>query len=370
MVQELPGQHGAERRHAGARPRDGAAGPGGRQHRLGLQAAWPRDPPEPLAQAHHGAREPPRVREPQHDRHAQDPQEVRKARRAHQAHGGLLHPRGPAPRRPQLGLCSGSRSFEWPSSHPVPSISLSILPPPFPTPCPCLPSLCLIPYPPLPCPSPFPSSPLHSPPQHPPSSSSLSHPHLLPLIIPLISLPSPSPKAELPEVSETPKLLLDMLCPKSSTFRPNAPFQSPLSQASPSLRFPCLSGHSPAIHDRNKLISCLPPLDPFSPRPQGTFLPDYVAQELDLMQNDPAVADIQERARVALGYINMIRKELVKAVPGASPGPGSCSPLHQPPTTPLHAAPFEPPPEKTTPLDLWGGLLGPVAADADDDDDA
>lgn len=41
---------------------------------------------------------------------------------------------------------------------------------------------------------------------------------------------------------------------------------------------------------------------------QGTFLPDYVAEELDIMQNDPAVADIQERTQVALGYLQMIRK--------------------------------------------------------------
>eukprot|EP00191_Tetraselmis_sp_GSL018_P010299 CAMPEP_0177603610 /NCGR_PEP_ID=MMETSP0419_2-20121207/15613_1 /TAXON_ID=582737 /ORGANISM="Tetraselmis sp., Strain GSL018" /LENGTH=815 /DNA_ID=CAMNT_0019097411 /DNA_START=392 /DNA_END=2840 /DNA_ORIENTATION=+ len=53
------------------------------------------------------------------------------------------------------------------------------------------------------------------------------------------------------------------------------------------------------------------PEDPSWAFVQGTFLPDYVAKELDLMQNDPAVTDIQERTNVALGYLQMIRKQLL-----------------------------------------------------------
>ena len=48
-----------------------------------------------------------------------------------------------------------------------------------------------------------------------------------------------------------------------------------------------------------------------------------MAQELDLMRNDPAVSDIQERATVALGYINMIHKEFQSATQGTSHPPRS-----------------------------------------------
>mmetsp|Transcript_36285 Transcript_36285/g.91638 ORF Transcript_36285/g.91638 Transcript_36285/m.91638 type:complete len:802 (+) Transcript_36285:270-2675(+) len=54
------------------------------------------------------------------------------------------------------------------------------------------------------------------------------------------------------------------------------------------------------------------PDDPAWAFVQGTFLPDYIAEELDLMQNNPAVSDLQERVNVALGYLQMIRKMLIE----------------------------------------------------------
>lgn len=49
-------------------------------------------------------------------------------------------------------------------------------------------------------------------------------------------------------------------------------------------------------------------------------MPDYIAEELDLMQNNPAVSDLQERVNVALGYLQMIRKMLIEVARGGCSG--------------------------------------------------